>query len=64
MRESTAERCARWIVLGLLTIFTLTPLYVMLTSAAKPLRDVQGPAGPPWPRSWTCGVPSRWDGTW
>jgi multiple sugar transport system permease protein len=42
MRESTAERCARWIVLGLLTIFTLTPLYVMLTSAAKPLRDVQG----------------------
>lgn len=42
MRESTAERYARRIVLGLLTLFTVTPLYVMVTSAAKPLRDVQG----------------------
>jgi multiple sugar transport system permease protein len=33
---------ARRIVLTLLTIFTLTPVYVMLSSSLKPLRDVQG----------------------
>jgi multiple sugar transport system permease protein len=43
MRESTAERYARRVVLGLLTVFTLVPLYAMASSAAKPLRDVQGP---------------------
>ncbi|MBC6459470.1 carbohydrate ABC transporter permease [Actinomadura sp. HBU206391] len=32
----------RRIVLTLLTIFTLTPVYVMLSSSLKPLRDVQG----------------------
>jgi len=42
MRETAAERYVRWVVLALLTVFTVTPLYVMLTSAAKPLRDVQG----------------------
>jgi multiple sugar transport system permease protein len=41
MRETAGERVARWVVLGLLTIFTVTPLYAMLTSAVKPLRDVQ-----------------------
>jgi multiple sugar transport system permease protein len=42
MRETTAERVARWVVLGLLTLFTITPLYAMASSAAKPLQDVQG----------------------
>jgi multiple sugar transport system permease protein len=42
MRETSGERWARRIVLSLLTLFTITPLYVMLTSALKPLRDVQG----------------------
>src|SRR5687767_4578750 len=42
MRETAAERWARRIVLTLRTIFTVTPLYVMVSSAAKPLRDVQG----------------------
>jgi multiple sugar transport system permease protein len=42
MRETTAERWARWIVLGLLALFTITPIYAMISSAAKPLRDVQG----------------------
>ncbi|MEN3615543.1 carbohydrate ABC transporter permease [Plantactinospora sp. ZYX-F-223] len=42
MRESTGERWARRIVLSLLTLFVLAPLYVMLSSGLKPLRDVQG----------------------
>ncbi len=42
MRETTAERYARRIVLGLLTLFVVVPLFAMVSSAAKPLRDVQG----------------------
>jgi multiple sugar transport system permease protein len=42
MLETTGERYARRIVLGLLTLFTVAPLYAMLSSALKPLRDVQG----------------------
>jgi multiple sugar transport system permease protein len=42
MHETTGERYARRVVLGLLTLFTVTPLYAMLSSALKPLRDVQG----------------------
>ncbi|GAB3982499.1 carbohydrate ABC transporter permease [Plantactinospora veratri] len=42
MRESNGERWARRIVLSLLTLFVLAPLYVMLSSGLKPLRDVQG----------------------
>ncbi|ROT26505.1 carbohydrate ABC transporter permease [Micromonospora sp. HM5-17] len=42
MRETTGERWARRIVLSLLTLFVVTPLYVMVTSGLKPLRDVQG----------------------
>ena len=41
MRESIAERYARRVVLTLLALFTLTPIYAMVSSAAKPLRDVQ-----------------------
>ncbi len=36
-------RWIRRIVLALLTIFTLTPVLVMLSSSLKPLQDVQGP---------------------
>jgi multiple sugar transport system permease protein len=42
MRETTAERYARRIVLGLLSLFVLVPLFAMVSSAVKPLRDVQG----------------------
>src|SRR6266511_611173 len=42
MRETTAERYERRIVLGLLTLFVVVPLFAMVSSAAKPLRDVQG----------------------
>jgi multiple sugar transport system permease protein len=42
MSEPRWLRPVRWIVLGLLTIFTLTPLYVMASSAIKPLGEVQG----------------------
>jgi multiple sugar transport system permease protein len=41
VRETVGERYARRVVLALLTAFTLTPIYAMVSSAAKPLRDVQ-----------------------
>lgn len=41
MRETAGERWGRRIVLTLLTLFVVIPLYVMVTSAAKPLQDVQ-----------------------
>jgi multiple sugar transport system permease protein len=43
MREPRWVKVTRAIVLTVLALFTLTPIYVMLTSALKPLRDVQGP---------------------
>ncbi|WBB53497.1 carbohydrate ABC transporter permease [Verrucosispora sp. WMMD573] len=49
MRETTAERWSRRIVLTLLAAFVLVPLYVMVSSALKPLQDVQG-AFTWWPR--------------
>ena len=42
MRETVTERYARIVVLALLTLFTVTPIYAMVSSAAKPLADVQG----------------------
>ena len=42
MREQLSFRVFRWLVLVPLTVFVLVPLYVMATSALKPLRDVQG----------------------
>src|SRR6478609_7889222 len=42
MSEPRWLRIVRWVVLGGLTIFTLGPLYVMVSSALKPLREVQG----------------------
>jgi multiple sugar transport system permease protein len=41
MRESTAERWSRRVVLTLLSAFVLIPLYVLVSSSLKPLRDVQ-----------------------
>lgn len=43
MRDTTASKVLRWAVLAFLSIFTVVPLYVMVTSSLKPLRDVQGP---------------------
>jgi multiple sugar transport system permease protein len=42
MREPSWVRVTRVVVLTALALFTLTPIYVMITSALKPLRDVQG----------------------
>jgi multiple sugar transport system permease protein len=42
MREPTWFKWARVVGLTFLTLFALLPVYVMLTSALKPLRDVQG----------------------
>jgi multiple sugar transport system permease protein len=41
MREPTWFRWTRRIGLGLLLVFTLLPVYVMLTTSLKPLKDVQ-----------------------
>jgi multiple sugar transport system permease protein len=41
MREPTWFRWTRRIGLALLLLFTLLPVYVMLTTSLKPLRDVQ-----------------------
>jgi multiple sugar transport system permease protein len=43
MREPRWLRIVRPIILTLLALFVLVPLYAMLTSALKPLVDVQGP---------------------
>ncbi|GII23481.1 carbohydrate ABC transporter permease [Planosporangium mesophilum] len=43
MREPAWLPWVRRVVLSLLAVFTLAPIYVMITSALKPLRDVQGP---------------------
>jgi multiple sugar transport system permease protein len=42
MRESAGERWARRVVLTILTIFVITPIYAMISSSFKPLKDVQG----------------------
>jgi multiple sugar transport system permease protein len=42
MREQLSFRVFRWLVLVPLAVFVFVPLYVMATSALKPLRDVQG----------------------
>lgn len=43
MRESLSFKILRVVGLAFLTVFTVAPLYVMITSAMKPLGDVQGP---------------------
>jgi multiple sugar transport system permease protein len=42
MREPTWFKWARVVGLTFLTLFALFPVYIMLSSALKPLRDVQG----------------------
>src|SRR3978361_822966 len=42
MRDTTGFKIYRAVVLVVLGVFTIIPLYVMLTSSLKPLSDVQG----------------------
>ena len=42
MHDTRAFRVFRVVVVTFLAAFTILPLYVMITSAMKPLRDVQG----------------------
>ncbi|MGO4593358.1 carbohydrate ABC transporter permease [Leifsonia sp. 2TAF2] len=41
MRETTSSHVFRWVVIAVLTIFTVVPLWVMVTSSMKPLSEVQ-----------------------
>lgn len=43
MRETTGAKAFRIVVVAVLAVFTILPIYVMATSALKPLSDVQGP---------------------
>ncbi|GAA0993904.1 carbohydrate ABC transporter permease [Subtercola frigoramans] len=43
MRETTSFRVVRSIVLAVLFLFAALPIYVIVTSSFKPLRDVSGP---------------------
>ncbi|MBN9630033.1 carbohydrate ABC transporter permease [Leifsonia sp. TF02-11] len=52
MRETRSSHVFRWVVVVFLTIFTVVPLYVMVTSSMKPLSEVQG-AFTWWPQSIT-----------
>ncbi|GHF41160.1 multiple sugar transport system permease protein [Amycolatopsis bartoniae] len=52
MRDSAAVRAVRVVVIVVLTVFVAVPLYVMLVSSVKPLRDVQG-AFTVWPSKFT-----------
>lgn len=42
MRESTGSKVLRVIVIFILSVFVIVPLYVMISTAFKPLEDVQG----------------------
>lgn len=52
MRETRSSHVFRWVVVVFLTIFTVVPLYVMVTSSMKPLSEVQG-AFTWWPKTIT-----------
>lgn len=52
MRDTRGFRFYRVLVLLVLAVFTIVPLYAMVTSSVKPLRDVQG-AFTWWPSSLT-----------
>ncbi|GAA1049398.1 carbohydrate ABC transporter permease [Arthrobacter russicus] len=43
MRETQGSKTFRIVTLAILGVFTALPIYVMITSALKPLADVQGP---------------------
>jgi multiple sugar transport system permease protein len=42
MTDARSFRIFRWVVVTFLTVFTAVPFYVMITTAVKPLGDVQG----------------------
>jgi multiple sugar transport system permease protein len=52
MRETRSSHVFRWVVVVFLTIFTVVPLYVMVSSSMKPLSEVQG-AFTWWPQTIT-----------
>jgi len=52
MRETRSSHVFRWVVIAFLTIFTVVPLYVMVTSSVKPLSEVQA-AFTWWPQNIT-----------
>jgi len=41
MRETTSSHVFRWVTVAVLTVFTVVPLWVMVTSSMKPLSEVQ-----------------------
>jgi len=52
MRETRSSHVFRWVVIAFLTVFTVVPLYVMVTSSVKPLSEVQA-AFTWWPQTFT-----------
>ena len=50
MRETAPSKVFRWVVLTVLTIFTVVPLYVMVTTSMKTLPEVQA-AFTWWPKN-------------
>lgn len=52
MRETTSSHIFRWVVIVFLTVFTIVPLWVMVTSSMKPLSEVQA-AFTWWPQNIT-----------
>ncbi|MGO4300647.1 carbohydrate ABC transporter permease [Leifsonia sp. RAF41] len=52
MRETRSSHVFRWVVIAFLTVFTVVPLYVMVTSSVKPLSEVQA-AFTWWPQNIT-----------
>jgi multiple sugar transport system permease protein len=52
MRETRSSHVFRWVVVAFLTIFTVVPLYIMVTSSVKPLSEVQA-AFTWWPQNIT-----------
>jgi multiple sugar transport system permease protein len=52
MRETRSSHVFRWVVVVFLTVFTVVPLYIMVTSSIKPLSEVQA-AFTWWPQNIT-----------
>lgn len=52
MRETRSSHVFRWVTIAVLTVFTVVPLYVMITSSVKPLSEVQA-AFTWWPQNIT-----------
>ena len=42
MSDPISFRVFRWVVVTVLAVFTIVPFYVMVTTAVKPLGEVQG----------------------